>query len=139
MLKISDMEERQRLVTQTLSGQAWTKLTKKGKNKKITDRDMVEISNELQGWTESVYKFGCSFIHLSNFHNYSEDNPFELLSYEEKVAIIQHMRHYHGGPYSDTPDFEEFAFYFPDILRKITGNLEYYIEELESGKILGTS
>ncbi len=42
----------------------------------MTGREMVEILNQSQGWTQSVYKFGCAFIHLINFHLYSVDNLF---------------------------------------------------------------
>ena len=70
----------------------------KGKERQITDREMVELANLLQGWTKSVYKFGCPFIHLSNSHAYNSKNPFESLPDTEKEDILSHMRHYHGGP-----------------------------------------
>jgi hypothetical protein len=37
----------------------------------MTDREMIVIAHELQGWTQSVYKFGCAFIHLSSLHDYT--------------------------------------------------------------------
>lgn len=54
LLNIDDIVERNRLITQTLNGEKWTVLTVNGKNKTVTDRDMVELSNTLQGWTLSV-------------------------------------------------------------------------------------
>jgi hypothetical protein len=83
LLSISDFDERKRLIKQTLAGHKWTKLTNNGKTKSITDREMVELSNVLQGWTLSVYKFGCSFIHLSNYHDYSSVNPFTQIDSDE--------------------------------------------------------
>lgn len=135
LLTISDMVERKRLINQTLNGEIWTVLTENGKNKKITDRDMVELSNKLQAWTLSVYKFGCAFIHFSNFHDYSNENPFAFLDPEEQSNILDHMRHYHGGPDSNTPSFEEFSSYFPRVFKKISENLECYIKDLESNEV----
>lgn len=58
LLSKNDLSERERLIQQTLNGEVWTVLTVNGKHKKVTDREMVELSNQLQGWTLSVYKFG---------------------------------------------------------------------------------
>ncbi|OEE38467.1 hypothetical protein [Vibrio ordalii] len=135
LLEISDIAERTCLVEQTLQNEIWTVVTHNGRNRKITDREMVEVSNSLQGWTRSVYKFGCAFIHFSAFHNYSEENPFELLSSEEQYDVLSHMRHYHGGPSSNTPNFAELSGYFPRVFQKIADNLEYYVQDLESGKV----
>ena len=132
LLSISDLSERERLISQTLNGEKWTVLTKNGKYKNVTDRDMVELSNKLEGWTLSAYKFGCSFIHLSNYHDYSKENPFVLLPKEERENILKHMRYYHGGPLSDEPSFAEFSRYFPEVFKKISGNLECNIEDLEN-------
>ena len=54
LLSISDLEERKRLMEQTLDGKKWTVETKNGKQREITDREMVELSNQLQGWAKSV-------------------------------------------------------------------------------------
>ncbi len=136
LLSISDMEERKRLIKQTLSGEKWTQLTKKGKWKNITDRDMVELSNNLQGWTLSVYKFGCSFIHLSNFHDYSSDNPFDQIDSDEQKDILDHLRNYHCGPHTDKPSFDELSLYFPRVFDKIAGNLQCYIKYLANNETL---
>ena len=134
LLSISDDDERKRLIGQTFDGNKWTIETANGKQRQINDREMVELANRLQGWTKSVYKFGCAFIHLSSWHAYNSKNPFESLSEIEKEDILTHMRHYHGGPNSDSPSFEELATYFPMIFEKIASNLECYLKELESNK-----
>jgi len=135
LLSKSNLTERERLIQQTLDGEVWTELTVNGKSKKVTDREMVELSNQLQGWTLSVYKFGCAFIHFSSFHDYSDSNPFESLSTDEKTDILSHLRHYHGGPLTDKPSFSELALFFPRVFEKIAGNLECYIKNLEKREI----
>ena len=130
LLSIDDLDERKRLITQSLNGGVWSVKTAKGKNKKVTDREMVELSNKLQGWTLSVYKFGCAFIRFSNFHDYSSRNPFESLDEAEQKDILEHLRYYHGGPATDRPNFEELSSYFPRVFNKISDNLECYLKDL---------
>jgi len=136
LLSISDPYERIRLIEQTIGGNKWTIESQKGKERQITDREMVELANLLQGWTKSVYKFGCAFIHLSNSHAYNSKNPFESLPDTEKEDILSHMRYYHGGPRTDFPSFEELATYFPMVFDKIASNLECHLKELEGNQTL---
>lgn len=51
---------------------------------------MVDIAQKLQGWTQSVYKFGCTSIHLSGLHDYKDGAPLALLSQEDRT--LQHLR-----------------------------------------------
>jgi hypothetical protein len=134
LLSIKDISERKRLIQQTLSGKKWTLITSKGNNKTITDKEMVELSNKLQGWTLSVYRFGCSFIHLSRYHDYSSINPFNLINNEERNNILKHLRYYHAGPMNNNPSFDKLAHYFPSVFEKISSNLECYIKDLENNK-----
>jgi hypothetical protein len=135
LLTIRDLKERKRLIAQTLAGEIWTVPTGKGKQRKVTDKDMVELSNKLKGWTLSVYKFGCVFIHFSSSHDYSISNPFDSLPPSEQSDILEHLRYYHGGPHSDHPSFNEIAEFFPRVFEKIAGNLECYINSLESNGV----
>lgn len=130
LLSIPDLEERNRLMACTVNGERWKVTTTKGKEAVVTDAMMVEVSQKFAGWARSVYKFGCAFIHLSNFHGYNASNPLETISDEEKRDILDHMRHYHGGPLSDNPAFQELADYFPRVFEKIKGNLECYLNDL---------
>lgn len=130
LLAIPDLEERKRLMTCTVNGERWKIATAKGKKTVVTDKMMVAVSEQFAGWAHSVYKFGCAFIHLSNFHGYNTSNPLETLSSEEKRDVLDHMRYYHHGPESDNPTFQELAFYFPRVFEKIKGNLECYLEHL---------
>lgn len=132
LLSISDLAVRHQLIEQTLANQPWSIKNQNGKMKKITDREMVELASELFGWTQSVYKFGCAFIHLSGLHG--ESNPLGKLNNEDRMSILMHMRHYHGGPVSDGPTLEEFGNYLPKVLEKISGNLECYLKHLEKNE-----
>jgi hypothetical protein len=93
---------------------------------------MVELANELQGWTKSVYSFGCAFIHLSSFHDYRERDPMEMISEEEREAILTHMQYYHGGPSGPTVTFHDLLPYLPMVFDKIARNLECYVASLEA-------
>ncbi len=97
---------------------------------------MVNLAQALQGWTQSVYKFGCAFIHLSGLHDYNDRDPLLQLSAEERRDIIDHCRHYHGGPAADAARLEDLVPYLPRVLEKISGNLECYLEALENGEVL---
>ncbi len=133
LLTITDKEYRAGLVQASVEGNPWKK---KNSQHKITDREMVDIANQLQGWTESVYKFGCGFIHLSNFHDYKERDPLAMISSGEKDAILKHMRYYHGGPLNPDPKFSDLVDYLPRVFEKISDNLECYLKELEAEKCL---
>ncbi|MBI4634281.1 MAG: hypothetical protein HY742_10370 [Deltaproteobacteria bacterium] len=134
LLQITDLAERQRLIQSTLRGEKWKVMTPKGKGRDVTDREMVDLAQRLQGWTQSVYRFGCAFVHLSDFHNHLTQNPFQRLSEAERQDILTHMRNYHGGPSHDNPEMEEISRYLPQVFDKIAGNLKCYLEDLERGK-----
>lgn len=108
----------------------------KGKLKIITDKEMVEIADSLTGWSEYVYKFGCGIIHLSNLHNYKEDNPFAKLSTLDKDNIIQYMWQYHYASFSRNSTMEEFVEYLPKVMDKISGNLKCDIDSVRGEKAL---
>lgn len=131
LLAVNDLAERQRLIDSTLRGEKWKVRTTKGKWRDVTDREMVDLAQHLQGWTQSVYKFGCAFVHLSDFHNHLAENPFDKLEESEKQDILSHMRYYHGGPCHDHPDMAELWWYVPPVLEKIVSNLEFYLKQLE--------
>ncbi|HYA43660.1 MAG TPA: hypothetical protein VEF34_20340 [Syntrophobacteraceae bacterium] len=136
LLAVTDLTERQRLIDSTLQGKKWKSQTSNGKWRDVTDRDMVDLAQHLQGWTQSVYKFGCSFVHLSDFHNHITQNPFDKLMDSEKQDILNHMRYYYGGPSHNVPDMSELSFYVPQIFEKISSNLECYLKDLEHNKTL---
>lgn len=136
LLTVTDLIERQRLIDSTLCGEKWKVQTNKGNWRDVTDKEMVDLAQYLHGWTLSVYKFGCAFVHLSDFHNHLVQNPFEKLIESEKQDILTHMRNYHGGPCHDNPDMAELCAYVPQVFEKISGNLKFYLKELEHNRAL---
>src|SRR5574341_1913568 len=130
LLTVKDLTERQRLIGSTLLGERWKVQTPKGRWRDVTDRETVDLAQALQGWTQSVYKFGCAFVHLSDYHNHLAENPFDKLAESEKQDILSHMRYYHGGPSHDNPNMAELALYVPNALEKIGSNLECYLKQL---------
>jgi hypothetical protein len=123
-------DRRNFLIECSVNGEKWSQQNSK---KLVTDKEMVELAQRLLGWTLSVYKFGCAFIHLSNKHDYNDRDPYLALPQSERDDILQHCRHYHGGPNTNEPTFPDFVPYFPNIFEKIASNLECYLVRLESG------
>ena len=120
---------REELLETSAEGGLWKRENGKGR---VTDREMVDLANYFQGWTASVYKFGCGFIHLSRYHDYNDTDPLSLVSADDRRAILDHMRRYHGGPETEHPTFDELSMYFPRVFEKIRSNLKCYLKDLES-------
>ncbi|MCF4996621.1 hypothetical protein GIW70_13225 [Pseudomonas syringae] len=121
---------RAKLIEASVNGQQWVQPGGRGR---VTDREMVELAQQLQGWTRSVYAFGCAFIHLSNLHDYNDRDPMSLLPAEECEAILDHCRYYHGGPEGSA--FIDLLPYLPRVLEKVSGNLKFYLEQLHEGAL----
>ncbi len=141
LLSERDRRFRETLVEATLSGKRWRR---KGAKGYVTDREMVDLANKLNGWTESVYRFGCAFIHLSNMHDYRCQDPMARLAESEREAILKHLRHYHGGPPGPL-SVESVAPILPMVFEKVSSNLEGYLVRLEANgeldevKVAGSS
>lgn len=124
------IERRNSLISKSVAGERWRR---ENSNGLITDREMVELAQNLKNWTLSVYKFGCAFIHLSSLHDYENRNLNELVSQDQRNALIQHCRNYHGGPSQHNPGFKDFVPYLPNVFEKISANLECYLNDLIAG------
>jgi hypothetical protein len=131
LLSITDRKHREELITASTEGRKW----KIGK-KPITDREMVDLAQTLHGWTQSVYLFGCGFIHLSKLHDHRHRDPMKDINPIEKANIVRHLRHYHGGPVNDDPSFDEIIPFLPGVFMKIHDNLEYYLKSLAADEDL---
>jgi hypothetical protein len=133
LLSVSDPIYRRQLVEASVSGDKWTA---NGKSARITDKEMVDLAQNLHGWTESVYKFGCAFVHLSALHDYQDRDPLGMIPSEEKEAILKHMRYYHGIPSRADITAHDLIPYLPMVFDKVSTNLECYLQDLESGEDL---
>ncbi|MDX2361464.1 MAG: hypothetical protein QNK23_11710 [Crocinitomicaceae bacterium] len=134
--RISDFNERERLMAQTLKGERWKVLTANNKWRPVTDRDMVEKSTEIKGYIQYVYKFGCAFIHLSDYHNYNDEDPFEKLDYTEEFDIKLYLNQYHGFPRETELTVNAIEEYIPKVFEKISTNITcYYGSILHDGMI----
>jgi|ERR1035438_3492210 hypothetical protein len=111
--------------------------TKDGK-RKVADRDMVDLSSALHGWTKNVYAFGCGFIHLSAFHDYAERDPFDSLTPEDRRDIAGYLSYYHGVVVDHTTKFRDIELVLPAVFEKISANLECYVKDLEGGSDLSS-
>lgn len=129
LLSIADRPYRRDLIDASANGKKWTV---NGKSAPITDREMVELAQTLHGWTKSVYRFGCAFIHLSSCHDYEHRDPLLALPADEKSAILKHMRLYHGAPEGADPTFDDLLPYLPAVFDKVARNLECYVQKLEA-------
>jgi hypothetical protein len=117
------------LIEASVRGEKWSQPSTRAS---VTDKEMIDLAQDLQGWTRSVYKFGCAFIHLSGLHDYNDRDPLQQLPVQEREDILQHCRYYHGGPSGNDARFSELVPYLPMVLEKIAGNLECYLDELKN-------
>lgn len=127
-----DLETRQHFINLTLENLKWTQ---PGSRTSVTDREMVNLADRLYGWTNSVYKLGCAFIHLSPLADYRNTNPFEQLEPSEVENIKQHLNHYHGFPLSETLTMETIIPYLQKVFQKVNMNLVGYIQNLENSSV----
>ncbi len=128
LLAQDDRSYRQQLINDSVSGERWRR---HDSTQPVTDREMVDLTNTLHGWTKSVYAFGYAFIHLSNLHDHQTRDPLYQITDSERNAILHHLRQYHGGPNGDSPAFSDVVPYLPMVFDKIADNLGYYVEQLE--------
>ena len=117
------------LIEMSVRGQVWKVVNHNNKEVKLTDRDMLNLANHLGGWEQIIYSFGCKLIHLSDYHLYLHNDPFQSISQIEKEEIVGYLARYHEYPKTDIC-FNDLIEYLPKIMEKLSGNIEFYIEEL---------
>lgn len=132
LLDESELSVREHFIAQTLNNRKWALPNSKTI---ITDRHMVDLANTLFGWTQSVYKLGCAFIHLSPMNDYKNENPFSQLAQDEIDDIREHLNSYHGFPLTNDLTMNTVTPYLLRVFTKVSDNLEYYISGLENDKM----
>ncbi len=128
VLGITDAEYRKELMKDFVEGRKWRK---KDNRAYITDKEMVDYTNNLFGYAQLVYRFGCSFIHLSNLQNWLDEDVSANLDVETKKAIAMYINQYHGTGLDASFTFKDIIIFIPDIFNKIHDNLECYVESIE--------
>ena len=118
-----------RLVKDSVEGKRWKKVNARGRLVPITDREMVDLANEVGGWVSYVYEFGCKFIHLSSAHSYDFVDPLSDLSNEDKESIVGYLKDKHEYPHSELT-FELVKPFLSNVMQKITKNVEATAEVL---------
>ena len=131
LLAQRDRTLRTQLIEDSVHGRRWRVPTTAGKATFVTDKELVELGESFTGWAGNVYRFGCSYIHLSNLHDHQARDPFQALSVQEREAISAQLNNYHGARLSTESDFAELAQWVPRVLGKISTNLELYLKQLE--------
>lgn len=128
------VQERARLLEDHAQGERWTTATERGRHRPVTDADMVALAETLHGWTRSVYRFGCAFIHLSRLHAHRTTDPLSLLEATERRDVLHHLHDYHGCPEGDDVTFDDIAPFLPMVFDKIASNLDCYLRDLQAGR-----
>ena len=132
LLSQADRVYRKALIAASVDGRPWTR---KGGKRRITDREMVELSVELSKdlsyWAKNVYEFGCAFIHLSSFHDYEKRDPMGSISATERATIASYLNKYHRVHLGPDVRFSEILPLLPGVFDKISNNLECDLKNLE--------
>jgi hypothetical protein len=100
---------------------------------KVTGRNMLDLSSRLHGRTKNLCSFGCGFIHLSAFHDYSDRDPLDSLTPDDRRDIAYYLHHYHGVSMTEGTNLRGIEHVLPAVFDKISGNLECYVRDLEGG------
>jgi hypothetical protein len=128
LLSRGDRAQQEQLIESSVTGKAWTEPAKRNR---VTDRTMVEAARMKLPWSALVYEIGCSFVHLSNLHDYQQRKPAEVLSKDKLDELIRYLTYYHGGLLDDRSTFEDLFDYVPRIFEKVSDNVERRLEDLE--------
>ncbi|MDQ3801378.1 MAG: hypothetical protein M3384_18300 [Acidobacteriota bacterium] len=123
----TNFNEQERLIHDFLNGERWHRISANGKKQWITDKEMVNLEG---GWVRIVYNFGCKLIHLSDYHSYNRNDPFQKINRIEKGEIIDYLNFYHQYPFADI-SMEKFVPYLPKVMKKIIDNAGYYVRGIE--------
>lgn len=132
LLDESNLSIRSHFIRQTLNSTKWTLPNSRTI---VTDRHMVDLANTLFGWTQSVYKLGCAFIHLSPMSDYKNENPFLQLRQDEIDDVKEHLHNYHDFPLTNDLTMVTVTPYLLRVFTKVSDNLEYYISGLENDRV----
>lgn len=134
LLNEPDLDYRDQLIAATVRGERWRKKTGRGY---VTDRDMVKVTSRLHGWAQSLYGFGCGFVHLSNYYDYLAEDPLRALPRDERRYVLDFVNRRHRFNFDESTTFEEFAECIPRVFEKLDLNVDEYLDDLLAERALG--
>lgn len=122
-------ERKYAFIKQTFSMELW-----KDKQGLVTDKKLLS-NKSLFGWERLIYDFGCYFLHLSYYHGLEYNKMVDTWGTKTKTQVRTYLYQYHGYKIEnfyipDNYNFDDIIFILPDVMKKITGNLKFFIEKL---------
>lgn len=131
LLGVSDYNELTDIIGNSFDQRMFGPTRADGGTRRILDKSMIEAAAAQFDWLETLYDFGCSFIHLTGLHSYQERDPFRMLSPSEQEVIVEFVNRYYRATISANSQFTEVAHYLPQIFRKVAENLERLLGDLQ--------
>lgn len=127
---LKDESYRNKLIQNFIDGEKWRN---PNSTKIVTDRQMVEYANRLLGYAGLVYKFGCSFIHLSNLQNWLNEDITHGLDCQARKDMVKYINQYHNADLQMNFTFDDIIPLVPAVFEKLHGNLECFVDDIENG------
>lgn len=131
LLGVNDYNELADIIGNSFDQRKFGPTKADGKARRISDKSMIQDAAAQFDWLETLYDFGCSFIHLTGLHSYQERDAFRMLSPSEREEIAKFVNHYYGATISANSQFTEVTHYLPQIFRKVAENLERLLSDLQ--------
>lgn len=139
LLGVNDYEELADIIGNSFDQRKFGPTKADGEARRLSDKSMVQAAAVQFDWLETLYDFGCSFIHLTGLHSYQERDPFRMLSPSEREVIAGFVNRYYRATISANSQFTEVAHYLPQIFRKVAENLERLLGDLQEHVITTTT
>ena len=97
---VNDYNELADIIGNTFDQRKFGPTKADGRARRILDKSLIQDAAAQFDWLETLYEFGCSFIHLTGLHSYQERDVFRMLSPSEREAIAEFVNHYYGATIS---------------------------------------
>jgi hypothetical protein len=122
--------EKDQFISSSINNQKWFRIGKNEKKEYITDNELLNFTEKLNGWGKSIYNFGFSFKSLSNNYNYLLKNPIISLEETERSKIYNYIKEYHNKDFPIDFTMDKLIPLLPLVFMKITSELKIELEKL---------
>jgi len=122
--------ERKQFMESSINSQKWYRLNSDNKKEHISDEMLLKFTETLREWDKSIYEFGFSFKSLSNNFNYGSKNPIKSMSEQDREKLHSYITEYHNRDFPDDFTLDDLIPVLPDIIERISTNLQSYMERL---------